>query len=108
MTTRVTLSTARASLVTGAMLAFARSFGETAPLILTLGASTFIAGSIYDPSNALTTIVYAGTSGAYSSYAAAQQRAWGAAALLLLIVLAINISIRFITLRRQAQSGATT
>jgi phosphate transport system permease protein len=108
VTTQITLSTARASLVTGAMLAFARSFGETAPLILTLGASTFIAGAITDPSNALTTVVYAGASGAYSSYAAAQQRAWGAAALLLLIVLAINISIRFITLRRRSQTGGTT
>ena len=106
VTLKVTLSSARAALVTGSMLAFARSFGETAPLILTLGASTYTAATIADPSNALTTLVYQGTSGAYANYAAAQARAWGAAALLLLIVLAINITIRAIMLQRQHKTGA--
>jgi len=104
-TIRVTLSTGRAGLVTGSMLAFARVFGETAPLIMTIGASTYFAENLGDPTNALTTVVYMG---ARSSYAAAQERAWGAAALLLLIVLAINIGVRFITLRRQAQAGGAT
>jgi len=105
VTLQVTLSAGRASVITGAMLAIARSFGETAPLILTLGASTYFAEGLGDPSNALTTIVYNGATGAYSSYAVAQQRAWGAAAVLLFIVLTINVVVRFVTLRKQAASG---
>jgi phosphate transport system permease protein len=102
-TLRVTLSTARAGLVTGSMLAFARIFGETAPLIVTIGGSLYFADSIEDTSSALTYVVWRG---ATSGIEAAETRAWGAAALLLLIVLAINVFIRFVTLRRQAQGGA--
>lgn len=102
-TLRVTLSTARAGLVTGSMLAFSRIFGETAPLIVTIGGSLYFADSIEDTSSALTYVVWRG---ATSGIPAAELRAWGAAALLLLIVLIINIVIRFVTLRRQAQGGA--
>jgi len=102
-TLRVTLSTARAGLVTGAMLSFARIFGETAPLIVTIGGSLYFAGSIEDTSSALTYVVWRG---ATSGIEAAEIRAWGAAALLLIIVLVINIVIRFVTLRRQAKGGA--
>jgi ABC-type phosphate transport system permease subunit len=43
--------------------------------------------------------------GATSGIPAAEARAWGAAALLLIIVLVINVLIRSVTLRRQARGG---
>jgi phosphate transport system permease protein len=103
-TLRITLSTARAGLVTGAMLSFARIFGETAPLIVTIGGSLYFADSIDDTSSALTYVVWRG---ATSGIPEAEVRAWGAAALLLIIVLIINVVIRFVMLRRQAQGGST-
>lgn len=101
-TLRVTLSTARSGLVTGSMLAFSRIFGETAPLIVTIGGSLYFADSIGDQSSALTYVVWRG---ATSGIAAAELRAWGAAALLLIIVLVINIVIRLVTVGRQAKGG---
>jgi phosphate transport system permease protein len=103
-TLRITLSSARAGLVTGAMLAFARIFGETAPLVITIGGALYFADDIADQSSALTYVVWRGaTSGIHE----AETRAWGAAALLLLIVLVINVTIRFVTLRRSSQGGAS-
>lgn len=104
-TVRVTLPSARGALVTGAMLAFARIFGETAPLIVTLGAALYFADDLDDPTNVLTTVVF---NGARSSYQAARDNAWGAAALLLIIVLAINITIRFFALRGRARAAGAT
>ena len=102
-TLRITLSTARAGLITGSMLAFARIFGETAPLIVTIGGSLYFAKSIDDTTSALTYVVWRG---ATSGIPAAESRAWGAAAPLLLIVLVINVAIRLVAHRRQAQGGA--
>ncbi len=104
VTLRVVLSTARAALVTGAMLAFARIFGETAPLIITIGGALYFAGGIDESSSALTYIVWRG---ATSGIPAAETRAWGAAALLLFIVLAINMTVRFVTLRQSSKAGSS-
>ena len=103
-TLSATISTARAALVTGAMLSFARIFGETAPLIITIGGALYFAKNVTDSSSALTYVVWRG---ATSGIADAEARAWGAAAILLLIVLAINVTIRFVTLRGSAASGAS-
>jgi phosphate transport system permease protein len=103
-TLRVTLSTCRAALVTGAMLAFARIFGETAPLVITIGGALYFASSFEDSSSAITYVVWRG---ATSGIPAAEARAWGAAALLLFIVLAINMTVRFVTLRQSAKGGSS-
>ena len=86
------------------MLSFARIFGETAPLIITIGGALYFAKNVTDSSSALTYVVWRG---ATSGIADAEARAWGAAAILLLIVLAINVTIRFVTLRGSAASGAS-
>ncbi len=103
-TVSVTISAARAALVTGAMLSFARIFGETAPLVITIGGALYFAQGVGDSSSALTYVVWRG---ATSGIPAAESRAWGAAAILLLIVLTINVSVRSVALRRRAALGAS-
>ena len=97
VTSSVVLRTAKGGLLTGSLLGFSRIFGETAPLLLTIGGSLYFAESLDDTSSSLTYVVWRG---ATSGIAEAEARAWGAATVLLLVVLVINISMRTITSRR--------
>ncbi len=97
VTGSVVLRAAKGGLLTGSLLGFSRIFGETAPLVVTIGGSLFFAKGLDDTSSSLTYVVWRG---ATSGIHAAEVRAWGAATVLLLVVLAINISVRVITSRR--------
>jgi len=79
-------------ILTGIMLAVARAAGETAPLIMTaLGSRLLNIGDFSRPMGALPLFIY---ENARSPYPALNEQAWGAAFLLLLAVLAINILVR--------------
>jgi phosphate transport system permease protein len=89
---RVVLPTARNGLITGVMLAVARVAGETAPLLLTV----FLSQSInYNPFSgaqaSLPTFVWDQVG---SSSQAAVDRAWGAALVLIVFVLLLNVIAR--------------
>lgn len=87
----VLLSTARSGVITGIALSIARVMGETAPLLFTALGSQFLMTSINDPSASLTVLIYEfGT----SPYPSAHEFAWGAALILLLLVLSLNIIVR--------------
>ncbi len=87
----ILLSTARGGVVTGVALSIARVMGETAPLLFTALGSQFLMTSINDPAASLTVLIYEfGT----SPYLNAHVFAWGAALILLLIVLGLNIVVR--------------
>jgi len=87
----ILLSSARGGVVTGIALAVARIMGETAPLLFTSLGSQFMMTSINDPAASLTLIIYNfGT----SPYTNSHVQAWGAALVLLLIVLGLNIVVR--------------
>ena len=87
----ILLSAARGGVITGIALAVARIMGETAPLLFTALGSQFMMTSINDPATSLTLIIYIfGT----SPYTNAHVQAWGAALILLLIVLGLNIIVR--------------
>ncbi len=87
----VLLSSARSGVITGIALATARVMGETAPLLFTALGSQFMMTSINDPAASLTLIIFDfGT----SPYDNAHVLAWGAALILLLIVLSLNIVVR--------------
>jgi len=92
-TLSVVLPTARAGVLTGIMLAVARAAGETAPLLFTaLGSRLVNVGSFAQPMDSLTLFIY---NGARSPIVALNDQAWGAALLLLLLVLGINVAVRF-------------
>lgn len=90
---RVVVSTGKNGLITGIVLAIARATGETAPLLLTAATGThFITNLFNQPTGSMTILIYQyGT----SPYASWQTQAWGTALVLILIMLALNIIVRF-------------
>jgi phosphate transport system permease protein len=89
--THILLSTARSGVVTGIALAVARVMGETAPLLFTALGSQFLMTGINDPSASLTLLIFDFGTAPYES---AHVLAWGAALVLLLLVLGLNIVVR--------------
>jgi phosphate transport system permease protein len=74
------------------MLAFARAMGETAPLLFTaLGSRLINVGDFTRPMDALPLFIYVN---ARQPNAVLNQQAWGAAFLLLAVVLIINVAVR--------------
>ena len=93
-TMSVVLSTGRNGVVTGVLLAVARIAGETAPLLLTvLGSQLFFSG-LTKPVDALPLRIYRL---ALLPYASSQQQGWGAALVLIAIVLILNVGVRLAT-----------
>ena len=88
----VVLPAGRAGVLTGVMLAVARAAGETAPLLFTaLGSRLVNVGQFGQPMDALPLFIY---NGARQPIAALNEQAWGAALLLLLFVLGVNVAVR--------------
>ena len=74
------------------MLAVARAAGETAPLLFTaLGSRLVNVGQFGQPMDALPLFIY---NGARQPIATLNEQAWGAALLLLLFVLGVNVAVR--------------
>lgn len=94
---KVIISNGRAGLVTGALLAIARIAGETAPLILTSFGNNFWASGLTEPVAALPLVIFRN---AMSPYADLQQQAWGAALVLIMMVLSLNVVVRVLTRKR--------
>jgi len=88
----VVLRTGLPGILTGTMLAIARAMGETAPLLFTaLGSRLVNVGDFGRPMDALPLFIYVN---ARQPVDALNQQAWGAAFLLLLVVLIINVAVR--------------
>ena len=91
-TISVVIPVARAGLLTGLMLAFARGFGETAPLLFTArGSNALNIGQLGDPMSALPLFVYQNSRVASDFFVG---QAWSAAIVLLAVVLLVNIVVR--------------
>ena len=76
---RVVITTGKAGLFTGILLAVARAAGETAPLILTALGNTYYASSLLQPTAAMPLLIYVY---GISPFADWQAKAWGAALVL--------------------------
>jgi len=94
---QVVLPTAAPGLATALILAVARAVGETAPVLITSGASTFTnINPLHNPMNSLPLYIYAGLrSGEPNNIA----RSFGAAVLLLLVVVVFFVLIRLVASR---------
>jgi len=99
----VVLPNAAAGIVSGALIAVARAAGETAPLLFTIGIVRETNTSLFKGQNtALSVQIF---SNATSPFTPAQDRAWGAALALIVIVFVFTILARLVTAffaRRQA------
>jgi phosphate transport system permease protein len=90
-TVSVILPAARAGLVTGILLAVARIAGETAPLIMTVLGNSYFFQGFSSPMDALPLRIWRDS---LQPYANLQAQGWGAALVLILIVLSLNIAVR--------------
>jgi phosphate transport system permease protein len=95
---RVVLPTARPGLATALILAIARGVGETSPVLLTSGASTFFnANPFSQPMNSLPLYTYFAVR---SGEPVLIERGFGAASVLLVLVLGLFITARLIARRK--------
>jgi phosphate transport system permease protein len=102
---KVVLSNGRSGVVTGTLLSISRAAGETAPLILTALFSLWWSTSPTDEIASLPTLIWNYAMGFGSGNISEQRaQAWGAALVLIIIVLSINISARIITRNRYSSS----
>lgn len=94
----VALRAVKGGVVTGVLLAVARIIGETAPLLFTALNNQFFTTDMGKPMASLPVVIF---NFAMSPYENWQQLAWGGAAFIALIVLAINIIARTLFRDRQ-------
>jgi phosphate transport system permease protein len=94
----VVLPTVRPGLATAVILGVARGVGETSPVLLTSGASTYFnANPVVDPMNSLPLFVF---SAVRSGEPVFIERGFGAATVLLTVVLVLFAATRFLARQR--------
>jgi phosphate transport system permease protein len=93
----ITLPSARAGILTGVMLAFARIAGETAPLLFTAFGNQFWNLSPSQPIAAMPLQIY---TYALSPYDEWHRQAWAGALVLVLLIVGTTTLVRFVFLRR--------
>ncbi len=96
------LPAAAPGVITGALLAVARASGETAPLLFTAFGNQLFSLDVTHPVQALTLTVY---QYALTPYRSLQDQAWGAALVLVVMVLGINLISRWVLRRQIALAG---
>ncbi|HEY7618386.1 MAG TPA: phosphate ABC transporter permease PstA [Solirubrobacteraceae bacterium] len=94
---RVVLPTAATGLVTGALLAIARGAGETAPLLFT---ASLINATNFDLGKATNSLPLQIFSDVQQAQDRLQQRAWGAALTLVVLILVLTLVARLVARRR--------
>jgi phosphate transport system permease protein len=98
---RIVLPTAKAGLATALILGVARAVGETAPVLITSGASTFTNYNPFqDPMNSLPLFILSAVRSGEPLYIA---RGFGAASVLLALVLALFVTTRFLARDRMTR-----
>jgi phosphate transport system permease protein len=97
----VALPAALPGILSGCLLAIARAAGETAPLLFTIGAATKYNPHLFEDANTALSVQIFGN--ATSSFAAAQERAWGAALTLVVLTFLLTMIARVVAARFAAK-----
>ena len=92
ITFRIVISAAKSGMITGILLSVSRIGGETAPLIMTILGSSQFFSSMDVPMDALPLRIWRLSLLPYDS---AQLQGWGAALVLIIIILGINLGVRY-------------
>jgi phosphate transport system permease protein len=101
----IVLTSAKSGVLTGIVLALSRIAGETAPLIMTiLGTSLFFTG-FTDPVDALPLRIWRLASQPYES---AHSFGWGAALILIILVLVMSVGLRMLAYKKGFRIKATS
>jgi phosphate transport system permease protein len=93
-TLSIVLPSAKSGLITGTLIGVARIAGETAPLLFTILGSSFFFQGFNAPMDALPLRIFLNSR---QPSAQAQSAAWGAALILIVIVLTLNIAVRLVS-----------
>ena len=93
----VVLRPAWGSIATGCLLGIARIAGESAPLLLTMLTSFFLVTNPAEPMAAMPYLIYDYNKNAVQKL---QDQSWGIALVLIVLVLVINVTVRFLSRRR--------
>ena len=102
VTMRIVISAAKSGMITGILLSVSRIGGETAPLIMTILGSSQFFGGMDTPMDALPLRIWRLSLLPYDS---AQLHGWGAALVLIMIILAINLGVRYFFLNKKNGTG---
>lgn len=94
---RVVLPTARAGVLTAAILALARSAGETAPLLLTALGNDFFSTDLLRPIGALPLQIYRYAVSPYDDW---HVKAWGASLVLVVVIGGVGLLLRVVARQR--------
>ena len=97
---KVVVPAAAPGIITGVLLGLARAIGETAPVLLVIGASLNFEFNPLHPMPALPTTIY---NYAGSAYASQRTAAWGVAFILVVLVLALSLGSRLISARMRKE-----
>jgi phosphate transport system permease protein len=92
ITFRIVISAAKSGMITGILLSVSRIGGETAPLIMTILGSSQFFSSMDTPMDALPLRIWRLSLLPYDS---AQLQGWGAALVLIMIIIGINLGIKY-------------
>ena len=103
ITLRVTVSAAKNGMMTGILLAVSRVGGETAPLLFTILGSSQFFGGFGTPMDALPLRIWTLS---LLPYEEAQLHGWGAALVLIFIIMCVNLIVRSVVLKGGAGFGA--
>ncbi len=91
---KIVLGTGKTGVLTGIVLAVSRATGETAPLLYTAAYSSYFITNLFSGgSGSMTVLIYNYGISPYSTWIT---QAWGAALVLILIMLALNLFVRII------------
>ena len=93
----IVLPAAKAGIATGAMLGIARISGETAPLLFTALNSRFYNFYLDQPMASLTVQIFNYATGPFEDQ---WRMAWAATLILVMLILVINIAVRYMTRKR--------
>jgi phosphate transport system permease protein len=105
ITLQIVVKTAFKGILTGVLLAVARVAGETAPLLFTALGNQYWTKNLKDPISALPLQIF---NYAISPYDDLHRQAWAAALVLLVLVLGLNLGLRFLTRDRIVKLAAST
>jgi phosphate transport system permease protein len=97
ITMNIVLTTAKSGVLTGIVLGIARIAGETAPLIMTILGTSLFFSTLTGPVDALPLRIWRLASQPYES---AHAFGWGAALVLILMVLGLNLGLRLLAYKR--------
>jgi phosphate transport system permease protein len=102
VTAQIIIPAAKKAILTGILLSISRISGETAPLIMTILGSSQFFGGFDAPMDALPLRIWRFS---LQPYDEARLSGWGAALVLVLIILAIHIAVRYWFSRKNTGKG---